>query len=395
MKDIKEQIQIAEVLALYLLGKASGEQQQQVADWLNGREERATLLRELQDEDNAKLREDFIKSVDEGQNWSEFVKKTQRRPKIYELFKYAAILLPVLLGGYWLVRNEDKQPLQVVENVQSIAPGEKKAQLKLQSGKLVELSDADILVFSEDSTLRVENKDQTLNYAHDKVSETKVESKPVYHELFVAKGQEYHMILSDSTEVWMNSDSYLKYPVNFIGKNREVQLAGEAFFKVKKNEKKPFIVKTEAMDIKVLGTEFNVMAYAKEKQWQTTLVSGKVAALLHDDENTSLELSPNQQLIYDDEREEYSVTKVDALQFGDWRNGYFVFQNESLENITLKLSRWYNVSFFFQNKAAQNYQFTGKLPRFEDCRTVLSLIEKTSSVKFTIQNNSITVSTTR
>lgn len=395
VKDIKKQLEIAEILALYLLGKANEAQQKEVARWLAESEEHSALLKELQSEDNEKLREDFIKAVDEGRNWNGFVKKVRKRLPIYSLLKYAALFIPFLFGTYWFVKNSSKQDLQIVENTSRIAPGEKKAQLRLQSGKLIELSKTAILMVSEDATLRVENKDETLNYTYENTNKKKVAKTTVYHELFVAKGQEYHMILSDGTEVWMNSDSYLKYPVNFSGNTREVILSGEAFFHVTKNEKMPFVVKTEVMDIKVLGTEFNVTAYSREQQWQTTLVSGKVAALLHDDENTALELSPNQQLTYDEEQEKYSVQEVDAAQFGEWRNGFFVFEEETLENLTLKLSRWYNVNFFFQNEEAKEYQFSGKLPRFEDCQTALSLIEKTTDIEFVIHNNSVTVSTRR
>lgn len=395
MKDIEKKIEIAEILALHLLGKTNEAQQKRILEWLAEDKKNKALLEELEASGDLKIREEFIKSIDEGENWKGFVKKARKPFRINVFFRYAAILLPILLGGYWFLQKETfPLRLQIAKNYKEIAPGEKKAQLRLQSGEIIELSDADVLMVNQDSTLFVENKDRTLNYAFNNTLKETEERKTVFHELFVARGQEYHMVLSDGTEVWLNSESYLKYPVAFKGERREVTLKGEGFFKVTKNQNCPFIVKTQVMDIKVLGTEFNVVAYSKESQWQTTLVSGKVAALLHNEENTLLELSPNQQLTYDEEQVKYVLRTVDASQLTAWRDGFFVFEDAKLESICTKLSRWYDVSFFFQNKEAQNYQFSGKLPRFEDCETVLSLIEKTTSIKFTVKNNSITVSTT-
>lgn len=396
-KKLKEKLKIAEFLALFLLGDLDETLHKKIADWLSEDDTNYQLLGELCNPEYGEKREVFIENIDKEKNWKIFSKRLEKSPSIIPYFKYAAVLFPFFVLGYWLFFFSQSDSDQFFASNIEIHPGVKQAQLRLHSGELIALSEKDILMVNQDSTIQIENKDKTLNY---KLADTqkivkKKRKNIVSHELIVAKGQEYHLVLSDGTEVWLNSDSRLKFPITFPNGQRVVELIGEAYFDVTKNKSAPFIVKTAAMNIKVLGTAFNISAYPREEEQQTTLVTGKIAAMLNDSESTLLELLPNQQIIYNVESNKYAVKYVDAESYGDWRGGVFVFEEATLETITNKLARWYDIHFFFQNQKAKEQKFTGKLPRFENCEVLLKIIEKSTNVKFTIdgEKKSITVST--
>lgn len=147
-----------------------------------------------------------------------------------------------------------------------------------------------------------------------------------WHTLEVSKGGEYIMTLQDGTVVWLNSETKMRYPVQFSGQNREVWLEGEAYFKVAKNEKQPFVVKTENMDVRVLGTEFNLKAYADEKWVQATLVRGEVAVFTGMDKSVRNTLKPEQQAEWDIEKGKLDVKTVELDLYIAWKNGQFVFR---------------------------------------------------------------------
>lgn len=386
VKDTKEQIKIAEVLALYLLGKVSKEQQKQIESWLAEDKEHFTLLEELQRVENTKHREVFIASIDEGENWKKFVRKAGQRPKFYKLFKYVAILLPILFGGYWLFQNEITRQLQVAENLQKIAPGEKKAQLRLESGETIVLSGIDTLLVGEDNGVCIENKDKTLNYIGNKTVEKQRDI--VFHELFVAKGQEYHMILADGTEVWLNSDSYLKYPVNFIGDTRKVILSGEAYFEVAHNAEIPFIVHLQNdIKVEVTGTAFNIRNYEDEEELEVVLEKGGVN--LHYKELEFVSLSPGMLASYNAKEETVKQENVNTSLYTAWRKGEFIFESAPLDEIMHTLARWYDVKIDFEEERIKKIRFSGSIKRYETINTFLQALESAKGLKFSIDGNTI------
>jgi len=209
----------------------------------------------------------------------------------------------------------------------------------------------------------------------------------VYNQILIGRGEEYHLVLSDGTRVWLNSETKLKYPTQFASNIREVELEGEAYFEVTKNPKAPFIVKTGQMDVKVLGTSFNISAYEDEETVQATLVEGKVKVTPHYGESSNIILSPNDQAVFTKSNNEITVREVDASMYSSWKEGVFAFDEEPLDEIMRKLARWYDIKVFFQDSEARKSQFSGKLPRFEDCKVLFEMMEKTTTVQFTIKDN--------
>ena len=205
----------------------------------------------------------------------------------------------------------------------------------------------------------------------------------------VPRGGEYELILPDGTHVWLNSDSELSFPLQFDSTKREVSLSGEAYFDVTKDPQKPFTVKlTGGIEVKVLGTQFNVQAYPDEKTIETTLCEGSVNVSDGTKETT---LTPSLQAVYSKTDKSITTRKVDIRLYTSWKKGLFVFENKPLEEIMTTLSRWYNINVFYTNQTVKTYHFTGDLERYGDFRKALGMIEKATSIRFVINGNNIMV----
>ena len=205
--------------------------------------------------------------------------------------------------------------------------------------------------------------------------------------IIIPRGGEFRLELADGTQVWLNSESKLTYPVQFTGKTREVEMEGEVCFDVAKNAEQPFIVRTGDASIKVLGTLFNVEAYADNGRITTTLVEGKVEI---QSGNERRELLPDRQAVITEKG--IQVKEVHARDYISWLSGEFNFTETSLEEIMQKLSRWYNFEFFFANQEVKEAHFSLNIKRYENVADILKKIEKTGRAHFNINGRTIIVS---
>ena len=228
--------------------------------------------------------------------------------------------------------------------------------------------------------LRAENN--TLIYDTLSQETEKIE----YHTLTVGRGGEYRLTLSDGTVVWLNSESALRYPIRFVGDQREVELWGEAFFEVNHDESKPFRVKSGNFEVEVLGTSFDIMNYKDEQFAQVTLASGKLRVNKGDQHTI---IHPNQQVQLGEKR--FDVREVDARYYTSWTDNRFMFDDESLEVIMRKLARWYNLDFEFCDTALMTTRFSGQLFKYKDITKAFELLELTTDVNFSINDKKISI----
>lgn len=261
---------------------------------------------------------------------------------------------------------------------QEILPGGNRAFLTLDNGENIDLS-------SEKSEIKI--SETSIAYA-DGAPLIQVKNNDNSTRFFVLstpKGGEYQVTLSDGTKVWLNSESKLKYPCRFIGKERRVMLEGEGYFEVAKSKDKPFYVESKAQEIKVLGTHFNVNTY--EGSIKTTLVEGKVevSKTASNSYQKAVVLKPGEQSLVQPFLKQILVTEVNTLEFLDWKDGFFVFNNEPIKSIAKRLSRWYDVDFLFQGNV-DNVKFTGNYSRSKSLSNLLKNIELTGTVKFKMNN---------
>ena len=206
-----------------------------------------------------------------------------------------------------------------------------------------------------------------------------------YTRFVVEKGSgKSSLFLPDGTKVLLNAGTTIQYPTRFDQKERTVMLEGEGYFEVAKNREKPFIVTVNGVDIRVLGTSFNVSAYQEEVV--TTLVEGKVQLKRGDEQ---VVLSPNQQAIWSDDK--FKVKQVDARNYVLWKEGIFYFEDVDLERILDDMARWYNVNIFYMNSTLKKMKFSVEIKRYEDINEILRRIEQTKRVKFEIKDRTINV----
>ena len=197
--------------------------------------------------------------------------------------------------------------------------------------------------------------------------------------LEVPVGGEYRLTLSDGTRVWLNAASSLTYPEIFQDRERVVELTGEAFFEVKPDTALPFIVKTQGMRVKVLGTTFNVKAYPDELKLYTTLVEGKVE-VFSDYLHRGVMLYPGEQAVSDSS--EIQKRQVNVQPYISWKEGKFVFINAPLGEICKQIARWYDVEIQFADNEIGKVCFTGAILKFRPLEDLLDMIEVTSRVQY-------------
>lgn len=208
-------------------------------------------------------------------------------------------------------------------------------------------------------------------------------------ECFVPYGEKKQLLLSDGSEVWINSGSLLIYAREFEGKTRTLFLNGEANFNVAKNPEKPFIVKTEAMDIEALGTVFNVSSYSEDDKNIATLESGQVRIITRKENPQSIILSPNEQLIYNKATKVFEKRKIDAEKYARWKQGFLVFQSSSFEEIINTIERSFAVTVNYEVNRFAGRTFTIRFSPEEDIHDVMSILKDITGFKYKIKGNII------
>lgn len=208
--------------------------------------------------------------------------------------------------------------------------------------------------------------------------------------LDVPRGGEFRIILEDSTQVWLNSESRLTYPESFTAAERRVSVTGEAYFAVAKDER-PFYVETDGQVVRVYGTEFNIRSYAEDDDVCTTLVSGSISLSLTDGQSGELMLTPGHQAQFSKADAATSVRPVDTDVVTGWRHGRFVFESQNLEQIMRDLSRWYSFDYEFAEDSLRQIVFMGSIPRYAEFGTALAILEKSGGLQFGIEGMRVVV----
>lgn len=210
------------------------------------------------------------------------------------------------------------------------------------------------------------------------------------YKLVTSKGEKSYLQLPDSTRVWLNSCTTLEYAENYGHSNRSIYLDGEAYFEVAKNKDLPFVVKANGIDVKAIGTAFNVSAYMEDSQLTTTLFNGKVAVQPTLTKQEVL-LEPNQVAVYDKSRNKIEVVPYDKKLFAQWRGGFLSFKMMYLQDITKLLERNYNVVFRYENQGIKKLRFSGSFRNNEDLSEILNVIKTNTGIRYQILKDTIVI----
>lgn len=316
-------------------------------------------------------------------------KSNNRKLWVFSIMKYASVftlMVAISFALYYAVTTTFDSGKQN-EVVADIAPGSHKAELVLASGEVVKLQET-----PED--IKVKDGTEIKNTGEELIYDSSVEKEDVklsYNSLVVPRGGEYSLRLADGTKVRINSESKLSYPTQFGSDKRVVLLEGEAYFDVTKDKKRPFIVKTNGIDVKVLGTSFNVCSYGEEREIQTTLVEGRVEVSDSKGRSGKIVLEPGYQARFIKKDGILRSEKVDVKLYTSWKDERFVFEDIRLEDLLMRLARWYDVEVFYMNEDVRNLTFSGGVRRYEKLDKLLHMFEKTRYVKFEMKGRTLIV----
>ncbi|MBV6641756.1 MAG: FecR domain-containing protein [Cyclobacteriaceae bacterium] len=369
-------------------GELTATEQQTLTTWLEKNSLNRDLFEKLTNNRALVDRIDLYQKFNAEKSFSKIDKHLAEKKvvpfKPVRLLKYAAtLLLPLLASAaivyYFMLSNED-----AISSIdEQVHPGVQKATLTLADGGTVELQESEAFQEVKQGTSTIKNEYSGLIYASsDDISEAQA---MIFNILTTPYGGRYSVRLSDGTRVTLNAGSSLKYPVSFSDSTRTVYLQGEAYFEVTHNGK-PFIVSNEQQNIRVLGTSFNVSAYANEPAVLTTLVEGKVQI---EAPGGKAVLAPGEQskLLGN----QLTVEKVNTSQYTSWINGKFEFNRDNMDIVIKRLSRWYDFNYEFENKDAVNYHFTGRLDSDQPISSILQMLEATSNIRFETNGKTIVV----
>jgi len=336
---------------------------------------------------------DHLKQEDFDAIWHHIIekrsfdfKKTTRKPKKRQrtlYWKYAgaaSVLLLIAVTFFKDVSIGFEKPEVAVATV-PIEIGSSKALLTLGDGSIIALNEGEAF----ESTNMSSNGEEIVYI------DTRANKKPEYNLITIPKGGQFLITLSDGTQVWLNSESQLKYPTHFIeGENRIVELVyGEAYFDVTPSSEyhgSGFKVFNNQQEVDVLGTEFNIKAYKDEVNIYTTLVEGNVAIRYS---GKNIKLKPSQQSIIDSNNNAV-VKTVDVFNEVSWKDGVFSFENKTLKEIMKVLSRWYDVTIVFENESIAEELFFGILDKNQNIEEILNSIKNFEIIKdYEIRNKTI------
>lgn len=310
--------------------------------------------------------------------------------------RYAAAVLFVIIGSgtYLLLQHKTSAKDTAIASYKELPkqikkdlpPGSNKALLTLADGSTIVLDDAKNGTLTKQGNTKILKLNGKLAYDPENTEDHEI----LYNTISTPRGGQYQIELPDGSQVWLNAVSSVHFPTSFAGKERRVEITGEAYFEVAKNAAMPFkvIVAPPAGDgyeIEVLGTHFNIMAYSDEAAVKTTLLEGSVK-INHDNKTTLLK--PGQQARLQDKSIKI-INDVDVEEVVAWKNGYFNFAAASLQQVMRQIARWYDVDISYEGKIPER-RFGGKISRDNNASEVLKVLEL-SKVKFRIENNKIIV----
>lgn len=352
---------------------------------------------------HVEMLKEFVAIREEYTNWDfEIIKGEERerlqraitrRKKRQLVMRWsvaASVILCVALSALYLWNDSDwffeqKFPQQANWEQSKLA----EVELILADGKRVPLGGSGRQIQDHGVSGIKDDSLQGLTYVQAKALDEKV-TVVLYNTLKVPTGGFYQLELSDGTRVWLNAESELRFPVQFGTGEREVYLKGEAYFDVRKDVARRFIVHLKESNVTVLGTSFNIKAYGDEDYIYTTLVEGKVR-FTSEKEHEEVTLRPGMQSVLNLKSGKTELKEVEVEQFTAWRQGRFVFPSTTLGDLMCQLKRWYDIDVVYLSPEAKGYEFRGAINRDMDLKNVLAIVEKTSNVVFDINGRTIKV----
>ena len=383
---VKNDITIIRLILGHWAGKLSEPEKKELDNWLAQSEKHRVYFQKWCNDERQNELLSKIGCYAPGEGWQQVVRKrNMRRNRRWWLV--AAASVAILFGGLAVYRySKIPVSLPLASEETSIYPGKRMARLITPSGEAVLL---DTLRQTDTQQMKLHN-DQGRVVIQAACGDTNGD-QPVYHCLEVPRGGEFSFLLPDSTTVFLNAESRLRFPDRFVpGSERIVYLSGEAYFDVKRDPRSPFLVCLEHSAVKVTGTSFNVKAYPDDTNEATTLISGTVSMGIGTTEQWIV-LKPGEQGYYDATRKTLLQQTVDVNYYTAWKDGVFAFYRQPLEEVMKTLGCWYLFDTHYQNEALKSILYTGKINRHASIREVLHTFELMDELTFDIKGKEVIV----
>lgn len=382
---------IAYLIAGYIRNTLTKQEHLELDDWVNESDHNMQLFEDLTDEENIKANLARMDLVLVDQRWEEVNNNLVQSEKEYQrkqrrvIWSMAAAIVIVVTGAFMLIQLMKNKPEQTnIANADTLQllPGSNNATLTLADGSVIDLSTAKNGLIDSNLVSHA-NKPADGELVYEAKNNGPVSA---LHALSTPVGGQYKIVLADGSKVWLNASTTLKYPVAFNGKERRVEVNGEAYFEIAKNEQQPFrVVLPDSSVVTVTGTQFNVMYYGSATQKEVTLVEGRIA-VAHKGQMQNLE--PGTQMAVT-ANGIVKHTGVDIEAITGWKNGLFVFHDASIEKVMTQIERWYGAKIVYQSKTKQ--LLNAEILRSEPLSKLLKLLELNGYVHFKIENKTIYV----
>ncbi|MFT3846246.1 MAG: FecR family protein [Lacibacter sp.] len=381
----------------YLSNNCNPQEAEELLDFLNHNESNKLLLQEMKAsfDDELRVKDSAVLTDTE---WEKRIRQTLaeaatppaavvvpfHKKWLPKIAAAAVIVLAASLTFFWLNNKQlnNRQLAQKTTQQQNdILPGRDQAVLTLADGSVIILDKTGNGNIAKQGSTVVDKKNGTIIYDASTVSSS---TEISYNTIQTPRGGQYQVVLPDGSKVWLNAASSLRFPTAFTGASREVELTGEGYFEIEKNPARPFHVKVNSMEVEVLGTHFNVMAYGNEKETETTLLEGSVKINY---KGNSKMLKPGQQGSLNLTGGNINVASADVDEAVAWKNGLFQFSNADLKTIMRQFERWYDVDVSFEGTERPR-QFSGEIDRNVNLSQALKILEQ-ANVKFRITDKKL------
>ena len=382
MKEIIQYLFIAKLICKERIAGLDDSEKRQLDSWRSESKEKEHVFLNLQRISTEELEKRYD-GVDVDLKWKSFKKRQQQRKRNIRVgVAVAASVCLLITSVLWLwlgTLGEERVVLAEQGQQNNVC-------LVLSTGEVVDISNVgqDEVKLDKGTKLYEGNR---LEYVQpDSLHKKELE----FNQLIIPKGTFYHLVLSDGTKVWLNADSKIKYPVSFGQDKREVSLRGEGYFEVAKDSSRPFIVSTDKMDVKVLGTTFDVNTYEDEGKSFVVLVEGLVEVSAGKGESRIITPGYMAEVNMHDVQAKIHVSKCDTEHYIAWKSGNFSFRNASLTEILKRVSRYYDVTVILEQVFEEEY-YTGDVSSDVSLESLLAVIESSTSVSFKVERKIVYV----
>lgn len=315
-------------------------------------------------------------------------KKTQQRHIIYSVAA-ACFTFFCLLGSWIYLQTDNKPSVYVAEAISKIDSAQTEVELVLTNHDKMFVANKATIKLNQQGNVNIK-KEEITAVENDSIQKEATEqvAERKMNVLKVPKGRHSSVVLADGTKVWVNSGTVLSFPNVFEEDNRTIYVDGEIYLEVTKDVSRPFYVKTSQMDVRVLGTSFNVTAYDDEHNQSVILTEGSVE--VRGQNGLKRKIQPQDRLVL--EKNKMDVSRVNVYDYISWKDGVFLFKNKSLAYVAQRLSRYYRIHVECTPEV-ENYTCSGKLVLFDDLNSVLKTLKESLPISYEIEENVIKLST--